>query len=251
MSAVQPKEVWIGRGDDKLGPHALDRFLALHAEGKLHGDDLLWWDGLGDWLTLDDGLQQLGIAAAFIPAHTSMPPPLPAASTPTPLPGAAHRTVPRRSDGGSGNLVLGFVALIGVAVLVAAGFTFLRQPNLRVPAFTGNSSAVGEALAAATMYKTAYAEYVMTNDKVPHSLDDIGIGSAPYGGLMSVRIDAGTLLLETSAGVLALQPYRNANYQILFRCGAADPPPGMDALGQVDSNIATTVAASDLPEACR
>ena len=52
-------------------------------------------------------------------------------------------------------------------------------------------------------------------------------------------------------GVLALQPYRNTNYQLWFRCGRAAPPAGMTALGTIDSASATTVSDGDLPDDCR
>lgn len=254
---VQPHEIWIGRGNDQLGPHDLDKIRQLHAQGSVKADDLLWWDGLSEWTARDLALPLLGIELAS-PAP-SQPPPLPAsmpAARPAPTrstaPAASARsTAPAPSPERARALMFMFAGLVAFAVLASAGFAFLRSRNLTLPALGQSSREATELLSAAAMYKVAYAEYVMSTDQVPASLEDLGVASSPYGALTSVRIEAGTLLLESSGGTLALQPYRNANYQILFRCGFAQPPAGMEPLGQIDSASATSIDRSDLPEDCR
>lgn len=240
--STTPTEIWIGRGNDQLGPHGRDKIRQLQAEGALRADDLLWWDGLAEWTARDAALAQLGIAVVAAPAPTrAAPPPMPT----SPVPSAPAVSPERRRA-----LIAMFGGLITFAVLAAAAFTFLRTPNLSLPSFAGRSDLV-EALNGAAMYKTAYAEYVMSTDQVPQSLADIGMSSAPYGTMTGVRIEAGTILVDTKRGVLALQPYRNANYQIWFRCGRAAPPAGMTALGTIDAASATTVSDGDLPDGCR
>jgi len=254
---VQPHEIWIGRGNDQLGPHDLDKIRQLHAQGSLQANDLLWWDGLAEWTARDAALLLLGIELAS-PAPMQ-PPPLPAstpAARPAPPRGtapaaSARSTAPAPSPERARALVFMFAGLVAFAVLAAAVFGFLRSPGRVLPSFGRPSHEVGELLSAAAMYKVAYAEYVMSTDQVPVSLEDLGVASSPYGALTSVRIEAGTLLLESSGGTLALQPYRDANYQILFRCGFAQPPAGMEPLGQIDSASATSIDRSDLPEDCR
>ena len=254
---VQPNEIWIGRGNDQLGPHGLDKIRLLHAQGSLQADDLLWWDGLAEWTARDLALPQLGIEPG--PGAAAEPPPLPAsppAARRLPMrsaPAAARATTPSPlpSPERARALMFMFAGLVTFAVLAAAAFGFLRSPDRVLPSFGRPSRDIIEALSAASMYKVAYAEYVMSTDKVPASLEELGVASSPYGALASVRIEAGTLLLETRSGMLALQPYRNANYQIQFRCGFASPPTGMEPLGQIDSAAATSVDRGDLPDHCR
>jgi len=252
---IEPPEIWIGRGEERIGPNDFDQFRILHRSGRLDQHDLIWWDGLREWITIDSALAQLGLDEGST-STAAAPPPLP--STPNftafEVPETStQRGYERASTVRQGNqaksALYGFVGLILAAALASAAFAFLRMPSM--PSFGHASREVAEALAAAAMYKTAYAEYVLSNDKVPNSLEDIGAVNAPYGSLKQVRIDSGTFLLDTSAGQLALQPYRNANYQIWFRCGRAAPPAGMEALGQVDSANATTVENGDLPDDCR
>jgi hypothetical protein len=246
-----PNAIWIGRNDSALGPHPIEKIRALHAEGSLRADDLLWWDGQAEWVERDVALAQLGVEAA---RATSAPPPMPSRPVVPELPRAparVARVTSQRSEGaGASAALLGFAALIGVAVLAAAAFAFLRVPNGSLPSFGGRKEMI-DALAAAGMYKTAYAEYVMSTDQVPQSLADLGMSTAPYGSMRGVRLEAGTLLLDTARGVLALQPYRNANYQIWFRCGRAAPPAGMEPLGMIDAASATTVTEGELPDDCR
>lgn len=243
--STTPTEIWIGRGNDQLGPHAPDKIRQLQADGTLRADDLLWWDGLAEWTARDAALALLGIEA--VPPPRSAPPPMPAPSAAPAAPApVAPTTTPQRQRA----LVAMFGGLVTFAVLAAAAFTFLRTPNLSLPSLAGRSDLV-EALSGAAMYKTAYAEYVMSTDQVPQSLADIGMSSAPYGAMTGVRIEAGTILIDTRRGVLALQPYRNTNYQLWFRCGRAAPPAGMTALGTIDSASATTVSDGDLPDDCR
>lgn len=246
MSQANPAEIWIGRGDDRLGPHTPEKFRELHADGRLQRDDLIWWDGLAEWIALDIAAEKLGLARA-----APEPPPLPSPTRPSAAPRAAVSSSTAVSGDRGRAIGFAFAGLITFAVLAAAAFAFLRAPRLSLPLPGAGRSDIAEVLSAASMYKVAYAEHVMSRDEVPKSLEELGLSSAPFGALQGVRIDAGTLLFDTSRGVLALQPYRNANYQILFRCGLAEPPAGMSALGQVDASAATTVAASDLPEDCR
>jgi hypothetical protein len=243
-----PNEIWIGRNDAALGPHALDKIRQLHADGVLRADDLLWWDGLSEWIARDAALVKLGVDTA--PARPA-PPPMPARPVVPDLPHAAP--VPRppaRTPERSNALVFMALGLLAFAALAAAAFTFFRTPNLPLPSFGGRKDVI-DALAAARMYKTAYVEYVTNTDQVPQSMADLGMSSAPYGSMRGVGLEAGTLLLDTARGVLALQPYRNANYQIWFRCGRAAPPTGMEPLGMIDAASATTVPEGDLPDDCR
>ena len=245
--STTPTEIWIGRGKDQLGPHALDKIRQLQAEGALRADDLLWWDGLAEWTARDAALALLGIEAAPAPSRPA-PPPMPVPNVAPASVASTSTTTPTPQRQRA--LVAMFGGLVTFAILAAAAFTFLRTPNLSLPSLAGRSDLV-EALSGAAMYKTAYAEYVMSTDQVPQSLADIGMSSAPYGAMTGVRIEAGTILVDTQRGVLALQPYRNANYQIWFRCGRAAPPAGMTALGTIDSASATTVSDGDLPDDCR
>lgn len=255
--SVQPKEIWIGRGNDQLGPHGLDRIRQLHEQGSLQPGDLLWWDGLAEWTARDAALPLLGIASAT-PAAVQ-PPPLPP-SMPAAQPAPTRSTAPAARASATPSspsperaraLMFMFAGLVAFAVLASAGFAFLRSRNLTLPALGQSSREAAELLSAASIYKVAYAEYVMSTDQVPKSLEDLGVASSPYGALASVRIEAGTLLLESRVGTLALQPYRSPNYQIQFRCGFASPPAGMEPLGQTDSAAATSVDRGDLPDDCR
>jgi hypothetical protein len=258
-----PKEIWIGRGNDQLGPHPLERIRQLSAAGRLQAEDLLWWDGLAEWTPRDAALPLLGIEVAAAPAT---PPPLPRSPTPPPsavdpaqreaalaqaervlaAPGPAAQSAERARA-----LLWGFMGLVMFAVIAAAAFAYLRAPGTPRPSFGLGSGTVHDVLNAAAMYKVAYAEYVVSSGKTPESLAEIGLQSSPYGALKQVRIESGTLLFDTSLGMLALQPYRNENYQIGFRCGRAAPPDGMMPLGMIDSASATTIDPGELPDDCR
>jgi hypothetical protein len=242
-----PDEIWIGRNDSALGPHPLDKIRALHADGMLHADDLLWWDGQAEWMARDAALARLGVEAV---RAKPAPPPMPSRPIMAERPRAAPLAPGTNSPERQRALTFMALGLLTFAALAAAAFVFLRTPNPSLPSFGGRKEMI-DALSAAGMYKTAYAEYVMSTDQTPQSLADLGMGSAPYGSMRGVRLEAGTLLLDTGRGVLALQPYRNANYQIWFRCGRAGPPTGMDPLGMIDAASATTVPEGDLPDDCR
>jgi len=247
---TMPAEIWIGRGNDQLGPHSLDKIGLLHAGGTLQVDDLLWWDGLAEWTERDAALNLLGIETVMPRTATADPPPMPHArvapkSVPT-LPSQAPVT-PERARA----LKFMFAGMVVFAVLAAAGFAFLRTPKLNLPSLGGGRADVAEALSAAALYKTAYAEHVMTLGQAAQSIDELGLENAPYGALEGVWIESGTLLLDTRRGILALQPFQNANGQIWFRCAFAAPPTGMQPLGTRDSAEATTVTAADLPDSCR
>jgi hypothetical protein len=248
--STTPAEIWIGRGNDQLGPHALDKIRQLQAEGALRREDLLWWDGLGEWTERDAALALLGIESV---RAAPTPPPMPSRPVVPDLPRHAPVAASANSPERQRALMFMGLGLLTFAALAAAAFAFLRTPGLSLPSLpslSGRKDMV-DVLSAAGMYKTAYAEYLMSTDQVPQSLADLGLASAPYGALAGVRLESGTLLFDTQRGALALQPYRNANYQIWFRCGRAAPPAGMEALGLIDSASATTVSDSDLPDDCR
>lgn len=246
MNQTQPAEIWIGRGDDRLGPHTFEKFRDLHADGRLQRDDLIWWDGLAEWVALDAAAASLGFART-----APVPAPLPPTRRPDLPPRPASTT--DAAEGAKRTRAIGFAfsGLITFAVLAAAAFAYLRAPKLGLALPGTGRAEIADVLSAASMYKVAYAEHVMTHDEAPKSLEELGLSSASFGALQGVRIEGGTLLFDTSRGVLAMQPFRNANYQILFRCGLANPPAGMTPLGGLDAAAFTTVAASDLPEDCR
>lgn len=261
MSAA-PAEIWIGRGNDQLGPHAFDKIQSLHTQGNLRADDLLWWDGLDAWTARDAALALLGIAAE--PPAPSAPPAMPARAEPPPMPAPpSARPTPTFAAPTSAAVAAGasperaralmfmFAGLITFAVLAAAAFAFLRMPTSSRPVFGRGASEVRDVLAAAGIYKVAYAEYLMSTGKAPQSLEEIGLSSTPAGSLQSARIHEGTLLLDTSYGTLALQPYANDQYRLEFRCGFASPPSDLKALGMIDSASATSIDRSDLPDDCR
>lgn len=260
--STAPAEIWIGRGNDQLGPHGFDKIRSLQAQGNLRADDLLWWDGLDAWTERDAALALLGIEVA--PPAAVAPPPMPARAepppmpaTPSPRPTSAFATAPAAAIADvaaperARALMFMFAGLITFAVLAAAAFAFMRTPRTSTPVFGRGASELREALAAVSMHKVAYAEYVMSTGKAPESLAEIGLDSAPVGALQAVRIHAGTLLLDTGYGTLALQPYRNDSFQITFRCGFETPPVGMKPLGTIDSASATSIDRSDLPDDCR
>ncbi|MBL0029938.1 MAG: DUF4339 domain-containing protein [Rhodanobacteraceae bacterium] len=246
--STTPAEIWIGRGNDQLGPHAPEKIRQLVADGALRRDDLLWWDGLGEWTERDAALALLGIESV---RAAPTPPPMPSRPVVRDLPRPAPVTASANSPERQRALMFMGLGLLTFAILAAAAFAFLRTPKLNLPSLGAGRGDVAEALTAAGMYKTAYAEVVMSNDQVPQSLAELGLSSAPYGALTGVRLEAGTLLFDTTRGVLALQPYRNANGQIWFRCGRSAPPAGMLPLGTIDAASATTVTEGDLPDDCR
>ena len=239
MNEAAPAELWIGRGDDKLGPHSLAAFRALHAAGQLQADDLIWWDGREAWMPCREALQALGLAAA--------------ATLPPELPHRPAATAPRAGTNESArNAMLGFVGLIALAAVAAGVFQFALAPAFTTTAGgDGDAVAVAEALNAASTYKLAYAEYVLINDRIPQTLADLGLESPIRAGLNVVHIQDGTLVFDTTAGRLALQPFRNGQSQIQFRCAYAPAPAGMQALGSAASDQFTTIAMGTLPDDCR
>lgn len=231
-----PEELWIGRDNAQLGPYTLDTIRQWQAEGSLRTNDLLWWDGLPRWTERDAALTELGIIRQQ-PAQPprAVPPPLSTTS-----PNRGRRTV----------LFVLLGALCVLAIVLAAVFSLMR------PAFLSQSSGTAHqdmrnVLSAASMIKVAYAEYVVSTAKVPQSLQDIGMNDAPYGAMTRLGIESGTILVGTTHGVLAIQPYRNIDFVIDFRCGHAPAPPGMMALGEIDAAMATTVPEELLPDGCR
>lgn len=252
--STAPAEIWIGRGNDQLGPHSADKIHSLHAQGNLRADDLLWWDGLEAWIERDAALDKLGI----LPERSTPvePPPMPSRADPRmaaparPTPLSAQPGTSAASPERARALMFMFAGLITFAVLSSAAFVFLRLPG-RSGLVLGGGSDVRAAIEAAGMYKIAYAEFATSMGKAPESLADLGLAGGASGAVRSVSLLGGTLLFETREGTLAVQAYRDDGYRIEFRCGYAPPPPGMQPLGQLDSASATTIDVGDMPDHCR
>ena len=120
--STTPAEIWIGRGNDQLGPHAPEKIRQLVADGALRRDDLLWWDGLGEWTERDAALALLGIESV---RAAPTPPPMPSRPVVRDLPRPAL-TVPvqpvlffRVGGGGIANEVLQYFHVEGRRGLAA------------------------------------------------------------------------------------------------------------------------------------
>ena len=160
------------------------------------------------------------------------------------------------------------VAIIGILAAIA------------IPAYQDYTirSQVTEGLNLAGSLKAAVSERFANNGAWPTTLTQLGVLAAdgvtetpPSGKYVSAvnMAGAGTILITYSSvapfqananintRTLALQPYRSANNDIVWRCGRALAPGGasnLDSVGgtaSVDSAANTTVLAKYLPSACR
>jgi type IV pilus assembly protein PilA len=154
------------------------------------------------------------------------------------------------------------VAIIGILAAIA------------IPAYQDYTirSQVTEGLTLASDIKAGIAEYLAQTGSWPANLTEVGLGSAATNKesryVESINVVTGTIQVTygrdanskinnatTPGGSrLDLQPFVNANGDVVWLCGDADPPlNGNDDPGDgtVSTPVATTVLDKYMPASCR
>lgn len=152
------------------------------------------------------------------------------------------------------------VAIIGILAAIA------------IPAYQDYTirAQVSEGLTLASDIKAGVAEFMAQTGEWPADLAEAGVGSV--GGaadkaaryVESVDVDVGTIQIvygrDSNARIngqrLDIQPYVNANGDVVWLCGSANPPaaPATDTpIGSATAStaVATTLLDKHMPASCR
>jgi type IV pilus assembly protein PilA len=153
------------------------------------------------------------------------------------------------------------VAIIGILAAIA------------IPAYQDYTirSQVSEGLTLASDIKAGIAEYLAQTGSWPANLTEVGLGSAAtnkesryvsqidvvtgtiqitYGRDANAKINTATSATDR----LDLQPFVNANGDVIWLCGNADPPQNGDddpGDGTVSTAVATDLPDKYMPASCR
>jgi type IV pilus assembly protein PilA len=154
------------------------------------------------------------------------------------------------------------VAIIGILAAIA------------IPAYQDYTirTQVSEGLTLASDIKAGIAEYAAQVGNWPVTLAEAGLGSGVATDkagryVASIGVDAagGTIVVtygrdantRINGQVLAIQPYVNANGDVVWRCGESDPPAATgttNVLGTTTSpgaDTLTTLSDKHMPASCR
>jgi len=145
---------------NRIGPLSADELREHYRQRRLRRDNLVWCEGMVQWLPLERVALELDIDS--ITPDASLPPPMPT-STPAPA-SAAYRAAPKK-QGMSGCLI---------AVLICAGLGIPMAGILAaiaIPAYNDyvQRTKVMETMAAVAPLKPAIAEHVASADSCPDS----------------------------------------------------------------------------------
>jgi type IV pilus assembly protein PilA len=140
------------------------------------------------------------------------------------------------------------VAIIGILAAIA------------IPAYQNYTirAQITEGLNLADGWKTAVAEYYANNGAMPSISNLTGSTTASVGKYVtavtvvggSIQATYGQQANKTISGlVLAVNPYLNANNDIVWVCGRANPPSSTTTASSATSST-TTISAQYLPGTC-
>ena len=143
------------------------------------------------------------------------------------------------------------VAIIGILAAIA------------IPAYQNYTirAQVTEGLTLADGWKTAIAEYYANTGNMPAAIGNLAGTQQSTGKYeASILVSGGAIVITyggsanskiTVAGsnALSLQPYTNANNDVLWKCGLATMPAGASATS-AGTAVATTVLPQYLPTSC-
>jgi type IV pilus assembly protein PilA len=144
------------------------------------------------------------------------------------------------------------IAIIGILAAIA------------IPAYQNYTirAQVTEGLTLADGWKTAIAEYYANTGNMPAAIANLAGTSTSTGKYeASILVSGGAIVITyggsanakiTGAGsnTLSLQPYINANNDVLWRCGLAALPASASATSAGTTAVSTNVSPQYLPTAC-
>jgi type IV pilus assembly protein PilA len=143
------------------------------------------------------------------------------------------------------------IAIIGILAAIA------------IPAYQNYTirAQVTEGLTLGDGWKTAIAEYYANTGNMPAAITNLAGTSQTVGKYeASITVSTGSIVIAygnsanaklatTGSNTLALNPYVNANNDILWQCGGAALPTAAAATA-VGGSVASTVPAQYLPTSC-
>jgi type IV pilus assembly protein PilA len=141
------------------------------------------------------------------------------------------------------------IAIIGILAAIA------------IPAYQNYTirAQVTEGLTLADGWKTAIAEYYANTGNMPATTANLAGTTNSIGKYeSSISVSGGSIIIAygnqanakltvSGSNQLVLNPYTNANNDVLWRCGLSATPSGGSAIG---TTITSTVPAQYLPTSC-
>ncbi len=142
---------------------------------------------------------------------------------------------------------------IVLLMLPLAVFPLAIVAAIAIPAYQDYTerAKVAETLSNASSAKAAIAEYLLSNERLPDSFDELGISAEQPGASLSLEQGVLVLTRNTDGATLGLEPYRAGMGQVIWRCGHAAPPDGADDIADGDAADYTTLQPRFVPQSCR
>jgi type IV pilus assembly protein PilA len=140
------------------------------------------------------------------------------------------------------------VAIIGILAAIA------------IPAYQNYTirAQITEGLNLADGWKTAIAEYYANYGSWPSGTSLTGTSSSSSKYVSSITVTTGTIQIlygnqvnsKVAGSSLALQPYTDANNDVIWQCGTATVPTASVTAGSSGGTGTNTVAPQYLPVSC-
>jgi uncharacterized RDD family membrane protein YckC/Tfp pilus assembly major pilin PilA len=136
---------------------------------------------------------------------------------------------------------LGLIPIAGILLAIA------------IPAYHDYTerAKVAEILNGAGTAKLAITEFMLSNERVPESLDELGVATEVAGASLSLSQGVLVLTRSSDGATLGLEPYRERSGQVVWRCGNAPAPAGADDIADGDSPDYTSLPPQLMPQICR
>ena len=152
----------------------------------------------------------------------------------------------------------GYIAAMVVLMMLFGPFSLGVMAAIAIPAYQNYTirSQITEGLTIGDGWKAAVAEHYAKTGKWPNTQDlDVTRPTGRYEQRVDIQSGAVVIVYggqanpKISGKKLVLRPVVNSNNDVLWTCGLAKPPTGVDLT--VDSAKYTTVGAQYLPVSCR
>ena len=156
-----------------------------------------------------------------------------------------------------------------IELMVVMGIVGILM-SIGIPAYQGYGirAQVADGLQLAAGIKIRVAEDFQDHGEAPVSRADAGLSAAATDSsgiyVTSVDVDNGVIVITygyaanalISGLTVTLTPYETANLGVVWRCGSAPPPPGLNLMGQSGGGntanyIPPTVPDQFLPRICK
>ncbi|MEX0899812.1 MAG: GYF domain-containing protein [Gammaproteobacteria bacterium] len=167
---------WYAKGDKSFGPHTATEMKALAVGKQLAPTDMVWKEGLTDWLPASSvhGLMPDGAGGA------STPPPIPGVGTPPPPPVFPQET--QKMSGAEKGAIWGAVLFVLIAFVVSDG---LDDGNKRSPGHQASAPAANpppQSVKVGDLFTTPTYEIQIRSAQARSSVGNAFFASQPSEG---------------------------------------------------------------------